>query len=1144
MASISLKQSGSGFYGYATGNTTYGYYNVTFIYDAATRSGTTISVTNAAIKMVNPSTKYTTNTIYVDSVTINGDNVSISGSANGGTSNHTWNTSKKDITFEAAKSKNAVTVTMKGHRTGQSASAQVLTGTLSIPYGTYSITYNANGGTGAPSAQTKTHGTAITLRTGTPTRTGYDFVRWDTKKDDSGTNYAAGASYTANANATLYAQWKLKTYKVTYNANGGSGAPSAQTKTHGTALTLSTSVPTRDGYNFKGWATSSSGSVAYAAGASYTTNSAVTLYAKWELKTYAISYNANGGSGAPSKQTKTHGTALTLSSDKPSKTGYTFASWNTAANGSGTKYNSGASYTANSAVTLYAQWTENYLEISHYSNGATTYNGSTAALNAVGAGKNVIVGKYKHYYDNVYDNGLCNYHSGGTFGMLREGYTNVGKWGTSTSGGTTVSHSTSFDSGQAIAQYFGKTLVSGNATLNLYAQWQIITYAITYNANGGSGAPASQTKSYGAVLKLTTSVPSRAGYDFVNWNTKVDGSGTSYDPGDPLAANANAALTLYAQWKLKTYTISYNANGGSGAPEGQTKTYGTALTLSSATPTRAGHDFLGWNTKSDGSGTNYAPKASYTANSAATLYAIWQAHTYTVTYNANGGAGAPQDQTKTYGVTLKFSSNKPTRTDYAFIGWNTKADGSGTTYASGASYTTNAAVTLYAQWSQTLSKCAAPQNLQILEVDRNKLKLQCTVGADGVNNTATGVTFLIWLGTNPTENPKATMCRTREGAAGSTVATNISFENMTGQLLNKYFGSSIVGSIYIKAVTEGAAGEDYYSSEAGPAIYEFTWQEPLVPIQIIEPAMEGAITGVEGTYSFAWKLEEQTAGIPIYSYQIRIYDETANKFISESTTNRNGSTGDIQTLAIDTRDFTPEHIYRFYIKAIRSTTSSADPETISGPLLIKRIEKLPTPSLNITDASELPTTRIYEDDFSSKTFINKGTGAAFEISWSEAVAEGNKLDHYALSILDVSTNEHLVKDKKIYNNKFCVPAAMLETLSSDLNRLSISVQAISTYGASYSSYPAEIGIKCLNASAGTYVEVSEGYLQPIRRRAIAFIRVYDPNTAEGYTWKVAQEAFARDTSNDWQVCDIDYEVLLDDSGEIIVDENDDPIYTL
>lgn len=146
----------------------------------------------------------------------------------------------------------------------------------------YTVKYNANGGSGAPGSQTKWHSTTLKLSTTKPTRTGYTFKGWATSSSGS-VAYAAGANYTANAAVTLYAVWSKITYSVKYNANGGTGAPGTQTKTYGTALTLSSAKPTRSGYDFQGWAASSSGSVAYDPGDSYTANAAVTLYAVWKL---------------------------------------------------------------------------------------------------------------------------------------------------------------------------------------------------------------------------------------------------------------------------------------------------------------------------------------------------------------------------------------------------------------------------------------------------------------------------------------------------------------------------------------------------------------------------------------------------------------------------------------------------------------------------------------------------------------------------------------------------------------------------------------------------------------------------------------------------------------------------------------------
>ena len=162
--------------------------------------------------------------------------------------------------------------------------ADTYTWTYTIPAKTsYTVSYNANGGTGAPSSQKKWYGETLTLTTSTPTRTGYTFAGWNTKADGTGTNYSKGGSYTANAGATLYAKWTLNTYTVSYNANGGSGSVSSQTKQYGVPLTLASGGFTKSYYTLDGWATSASGNVAYGLGASYTGNAALSLYAHWKV---------------------------------------------------------------------------------------------------------------------------------------------------------------------------------------------------------------------------------------------------------------------------------------------------------------------------------------------------------------------------------------------------------------------------------------------------------------------------------------------------------------------------------------------------------------------------------------------------------------------------------------------------------------------------------------------------------------------------------------------------------------------------------------------------------------------------------------------------------------------------------------------
>lgn len=180
---------------------------------------------------------------------------------------------------------------------------------------------------------------------------------------------------------------------------------------------------------------------------------------------------------------------------------------------------------------------------------------------------------------------------------------------------------------------------------------------------------------------------------------KASGSAVSY-PYAISATSGGSVKGWYTEaiFPYATYSVKYNANGGSGAPGTQTKTYGTNLTLSSTKPTRTGYTFKGWGTSASDTSVDYAAGATYSKNAAITLYAIWQANTYTISFNANGGSGAPSSVTKTYGVNLKLPTTKPTRTNYEFLGWSASSSATTATYAAGGTYTGNANATLYAVW--------------------------------------------------------------------------------------------------------------------------------------------------------------------------------------------------------------------------------------------------------------------------------------------------------------------------------------------------------------------------------------------------------------------------------------------------------------
>jgi len=192
------------------------------------------------------------------------------------------------------------------------------------------------------------------------------------------------------------------------------------------------------------------------------------------------------------------------------------------------------------------------------------------------------------------------------------------------------------------------------------------------------------------------------GYTFAGWYTD-EGFNTRWDFSTPVTED----MTLYAKWVISTCTVTYDANGATSgtAPASQTKTYGVDLILQSNSGTleKSGLFFGGWNTAADGSGTDYGAGASYTTEADLILYAKW-VDGYAIAYYANGGSGSVPTTVKQPGETVSIASGSGfSRSGSAFVSWNTAADGSGTQYAPGGSYSADAALNLYAQWMMVVT---------------------------------------------------------------------------------------------------------------------------------------------------------------------------------------------------------------------------------------------------------------------------------------------------------------------------------------------------------------------------------------------------------------------------------------------------------
>lgn len=370
-----------------------------------------------------------------------------------------------------------------------------------------------------------------------------------------------GGTKTASGSIAIDAK---TSYIISFNANGGSGAPNSQTKWHGTDLTLSSTKPTKSGYTFQGWSDSANGSKKWDAGGTYTWNQSCTLYAIWS-KTITLTYNANGGTGAPSSQSVTIYNAttnykFTLSSTKPTRTGYVFLGWSTSNTATSSSYAAGGSITLSASDTLYAVWSENKLTVNYYSNYADycTYKGESIS---VSANTNIKVHSQDFLYDNSYSGGLSNVQNSNYLYLSRIGYTPTGYWGTSTNGGTLIDEKADYSTGQALAQAFGKNLTNGNASVDVYPQWGANDYTLTLNANGGAPNIQTITLTYniGNHFGIGVYTPTRLGYEFLGWYTSANGGIKVYDEAG-LCTNEGTYwednkyiypdnLTLYAQWK-------------------------------------------------------------------------------------------------------------------------------------------------------------------------------------------------------------------------------------------------------------------------------------------------------------------------------------------------------------------------------------------------------------------------------------------------------------------------------------------------------------------------------------------------------------------------------------------------------------------
>lgn len=359
-----------------------------------------------------------------------------------------------------------------------------------------------------------------------------------------------GAVYFNSGSQSIYlsATQVPPTYTVSYNANGGTGAPGSQSWQGEGYRTITSSIPTRSGYTFIGWNESSSAvTAAVTAGGSYYVDSSFTFYAVWR-KNVTLTYNANNGTGAPSSETHYVGTngkyTFTISYTIPTRSGYNFTGWWTS-EGTGPFWG-GDTLVLSANQTLYAGWTiSTYNVYGYISTGVSSFTISYTAANGNSVSK--------------------------TFNSSNSGTSVAIKAGTSISfSSCTLSDSTyytnpianfctdiDYPDSTSVATYSASSSFTSHAinrSQNIQLKASIIQVTLSFDANGGTNPPSSITQNIRTEFTIPLKVPTKSGYTFNGWYVYPDGE-TPYWGNNKITLTKNTVMK--AAWRVTTYNVYF-----------------------------------------------------------------------------------------------------------------------------------------------------------------------------------------------------------------------------------------------------------------------------------------------------------------------------------------------------------------------------------------------------------------------------------------------------------------------------------------------------------------------------------------------------------------------------------------------------------
>ncbi len=472
------------------------------------------------------------------------------------------------------------------------------------------------------------------LNIGQPSKAGYSFAGWllsgdadysiavygaegnvtskitDGKafKAAGGDTWVASLSSTVGGTVHTVPQWTPIKYKVTFDLAGGTGSHTDKTFTYDSKYAVS--EPTKNGYIFLGW-----------------------------------TVTCEAGSWAKCSDTK-NGDYRWMSSTTPDKN---------AVSGNAL-YVMNLSNDASKTATMVAHWAPGTYSVSFDPNAADA-SGSMSVQT--------------FYIDT---DAALSWNE-----FAKAGHTFKG-WATTPAGPV------AYENGQTV-----RNIAEKDQILTLYAVWQVNQYTIHF-ANTGTSVIKDITQDYGTPITAPAD-PVLPRYTFSGWNPQIP------------AVMPDRDMTVTATWEVGTYTVTFSANGGAGTMKPQAVAYELTVPLSANEFTKTGYKFSSWNTAKDGSGTSYQNKEAVYNLDDITLYAQWTPIKYFVKFHENTGS-TPEStatQTMTYGKSAALKANAFTNAPFSFLSWNTKTDGTGTSYADKAtvrnlSNTDGATVHLYAQW--------------------------------------------------------------------------------------------------------------------------------------------------------------------------------------------------------------------------------------------------------------------------------------------------------------------------------------------------------------------------------------------------------------------------------------------------------------